>query len=109
MIVEEIDEYTADAAPLGADPRAAARECRVRFREAVDGAMEGNAARQWFRQSGWQQAFDKIAKDTTDEVGFQFSGKQGVGEKVHAQAVIRIKCGTAKDLPDLMPRRQTAV
>ena len=36
------------------------------------------------------------AKDTTDAVGFQFSGKQGVGEKVHAQAVIRMKRGTAK-------------
>ncbi|MPN56566.1 hypothetical protein SDC9_204256 [bioreactor metagenome] len=57
----------------------------MRFGMAVDGPVQGDAARQVGRQGAGERALDPVADHPADDERRVVTGQHGVGEEVHGR------------------------
>jgi hypothetical protein len=82
VIIEYIDQHTRIAPAHWRNTCTALSEGRMRFCVAVDGAMQGHAARQIVRQPCGQRTLDPVPGDATDDQCRIITCEQGMGKEV---------------------------
>jgi hypothetical protein len=85
VVVEDIDQNTRVTAARRRHPGAAAAEGRMGLGMAVDGAMQGDAARKVGRQAGRQRTLDPVADNAADDQRRVVAGQQGMARKFMAR------------------------